>query len=47
MLNTHRPNLLCDVQNILCVVVRTLPNVIVFSVNRIVPEGLDTPNNIV
>ena len=24
---------------------RTLPNVIVFSVNLIVPEGLDTPNN--
>ena len=34
-----------DVQNLLCVVVRTLPNVIVFSVNLIVPEGLDTPNN--
>ena len=31
-----------DVQNLLCVVVRTLPNVIVFSVNLIVPEGLDT-----
>ena len=34
-------------QNLLCVVVRTLPKVIVcfFSVNLIVPEGLDTPNN--
>ena len=28
-----------DVQNLLCVVVRTLPNVIAFSVNLIVPEG--------
>ena len=34
-----------DVLNLLCVVVRTLPNVIDFSVNLIVPEGLDTPNN--
>ena len=35
-----------DVQNLFCVEVRTLPNVIVFiSVNLIVPEGLDTPNN--
>ena len=34
-----------DVQNLLCVAVCTLPNVIVFSVNLIVPEGLDTPNN--
>ena len=35
-----------DVHNLLCVAVRTLPNVIVvFAVNLIVPEGLDTPNN--
>ena len=33
-----------DVRNLLCVVVRTLPNVIVFAVNLIVPEGLDTYN---
>ena len=28
-----------DVQNLLCVVVHTLPNIIVFSMNLIVPEG--------
>ena len=34
-----------NVQNLLCAVVRTLPNVIVFSMNFIVPEALDTPKN--
>ena len=34
-----------DVQNLLCVVARTLPNVLVLFVNLIVSEGLDTPNN--
>ena len=39
-----------DVQNILCVVVRTLPKaiviiIVIIYVNLIVPEGLDTPNN--
>ena len=39
-----------DVQNLLCVVVRTLPKaiviiIVIIYVNLIVPEGLDTPNN--
>ena len=32
-----------NVQNLFCVEVRTLPNVDVFWVNLVVPEGLDTP----
>ena len=35
-----------EVQNLLRVGARALPNVIAFCVHLIVPEGLDTPNNI-